>query len=472
MTVGRVVGGRVRVRWSGREEGVLDSLEGDLLLLKLERRLNQPAGRWGLTLTARRDSRGRRYHHRIRPMDYVELYLSRDRQQLPATPTLRGFVDGCYEEYRADGARVQHAVTVNGRDLVSVYLLHKYLYFLKLIDPVASAVQFPGVLLQSAADLFAVPNLTPQEFLDKVKALVLDGQLGPRLGAQTAAGLTVTVGGVPDLRLRAGPGMERFAVTLLSAAQIEGPVWNLLRHYQGAPFCELVLHDPPEGPELLWRWAPYRGPLGEELSPAQDVPTHLVGADELLQLAIGTSQQGVVNYFLVYPRVIQALSLDPKILILGERGMTQDARNPCFLRELADRYGFRPLEIPLPLFPQQAVDPTQQQQQTFFTRSRELAEDLAQWCGRAFGHQALLEEGTAVLQGRPEIAPGSYVQLRETGQTFYVEAVTHEWQLTPPRFLTTLELRRGYWPPDRNPYPPEVAGQRQTLQTLPRLEGG
>lgn len=480
-------------------------INNDIIAISTTRELNSPAGAWAITLISRRDSGGRTWAQRIRPMDYVEINFARYdvKSRTPKNTTssnsgqgktdlpiiMRGLVDKVTETVSmSQNGSPFRQTTITGKDMGKLLLI-KQVYVLPqlgstgaLIDAILRNGKNPEAIIlgdtyEKMTEMKATDtSISPQEFLDRIKKFIYnkDENSGNELSSGVGQAGTNLVEGVPDLKMTA-KDMKDLYVSPTMILTFTGPIWNLLQHHQGYPICEIFVHDTKEGPELVWRWAPLKDKDGKIIDPATDPgkATEL-SLKEIMQYSVSTSDEEVYSLFFVWPQLAQVTSLPVRWDATpdgsgGQGGQGQpgdssgqEGQNPVYRSELAKRYGFKALEVITPLI--RMIDaPLEEDHKDQKTEWQKMGEKMAKWLDKAFNHNANLEKGTIVIRGNEKIDIGTYVKFKETREEFYIEGIRHDFIIWPePRFTTTLTVTRGLWS-DPSPYPDDT-GQAGATQ--------
>lgn len=444
---------RPRVRMTARARalnGELVDCTADLVALTVERAINQPAGAWSATLLSRRDAQGHTWAQRLRPMDYVELRFGHHVPPGQDPPLiLRGFVDQCRETWAVAGDRPQRQVIVSGRDFGKLLLVTTVATILVALPGVAqdAAVKRQTVLQEK----FLTGPLSPADYLQRLEEAILypddAGGIGPPQGSLV---------GLPRFRLVIRDIDQLGQVIAPAILQYTGPLWTLIQGFVSPPVGEVIVQDAADNPELVWRWAPFHDAQGRLIPPVeQDDPPIEISTAQILQADLATSDNEVFSYYFVHPTTMGAASFNP--LVAAD---PHGEGNPRHRPDLADRYGFRMLELELRVWPWVALPASETDsdyERAGLDWQRHGAR-VAAWLEAAFGHAAQLEAGELVLSGDARIRPGRYLLVRETQQEFYVEAVRHHLQLAPvPQFTTTCAVTRGLYL-QQSPYPSDAPG--------------
>ncbi len=428
--------------------GELVDCTADLVALTVERAINQPTGAWSAVLVSRRDAQGHTWAQRVRPMDYVELRFGHHVPPGQDPPLiLRGFVDQCRESWVMAGDRPQRQVILAGRDFGK----------LLLVTTVATAiVGLPGVAQEQAArlqarlqELLLTGPLSPADYLQRIEEAILypddAGGIGPPQGSLVGLPrFRLVIRDIDQLGQVIAPGLVRYT----------GPLWTLIQGFVSPPVGEVIVQDAPDRPELVWRWAPFHDAQGRLIPPVeQDDPPIEISTASIMQADLATSDNEVFSYFFASPTTKGAESFSP--LVAAD---PHGEGNPRHRPDLADRYGFRMLDVEFRVWPWAALPPSESDsdyQQAALDWQRHGAL-VAAWLEAAFGHAAQLEAGELVLRGDARIRPGRYLLVRETQQEFYVESVRHHLQLAPvPQFTTTCAVTRGLYL-RQSPYPSDA----------------
>lgn len=480
---------------TANQQGV--DINKDIVAITTTRQLNSPAGAWAITLISRRDSGGRTWAQRIRPMDYVEIRFGRydiqtrnkhdgsgDTSNLPIV--MRGFVDRITETINIDqnGAPFRQT-TVVGKDMGKLLLIRQ-LYILPEVGQegleTASMQQrfhdlgvFPDIWAKLVQTGGSDPYISPQEFLDRIKKLVYDNtDATSSKGQQTGGSGTNLVEGVPDLKFTT-KDMDGLYVAPGTIQTFTGPVWNLIANFQGAPVCELFIEDTDDGPQLVWRWAPFKDKSGKVIDPVKDAGQSTeLSLEEIMQYSVSTSDANVYTYYYVFPQQAQYAGIPFRLAAqttgnAGQGVSGGEGDNPVVRSELAKRYGFKPWELQFPLM-KDLPDLTEKDLNNLKTEWQKIGSKVAKWMDKSFSHSVNLEEGQMVLRGNEKLKIGQYIKFKETREEFYVENVRHDFIVgDQPRFTTTVGLTRGLWS-DPSPYPDDE-GEAGLGNTNPTTSG-
>lgn len=459
-------GPSVDIKISGRDQAATEwqDLKDDFVAVSTTRQINSPAGAWALTLVSRRDKQGRTWAKRIRPMDYIEIRFGRYTKR-PAKPkiVMRGFVDKLSEIIGVSGdGKPQRQITISGRDFGKM-LLKKQIYILHYTSSAAIMAEMQsqqgaeGAIFTDLWQKFKDnPFMKPQEFMDKVHDYIFAATSVGGAGSQGGGtGPTNLVANVPDMKF-VSKDMDDLVVCPVSMVTLQGSVWNLFEHYHGTPVCELIVHDTEEGPELLWRWAPFKDRDAKIIPPStNDGKPTIIDADEIMQYSIETNDNELWNYYFTFAKPVGMMGTQYKFFAVGEG-------NPTFRQKLIDRYGFKPLEIEMPLARLESGQPTQEVLEKQIEDWQKMGKQISQWADKAYSHVPRQEGGVIVMRGDERLDIGTYMEIRQTKQELYVEAIRHDFTLNPPRFTSTVTVSRGLWL-ENNPYP-EDEGEASTFQ--------
>jgi hypothetical protein len=464
-------GPSVDIKISGRDQAASEwqDLKDDFVAVSTTRQINSPAGAWALTLVSRRDKQGRTWAKRIRPMDYIEIRFGRYTKR-PAKPkmVMRGLVDKLSETIGVDGSgKPQRQITISGKDMGKMLLL-KQLYILHYTSSEALLAELQGQQGSEGAiftDLWnkfrEQPFMKPQEFMDKVHDYIYKATNVGGDSSGGGTGPTNLVANVPDMKF-VSKDMDDLVVSPVTLMTLQGSVWNLFEHYHGTPVCELIVHDTDEGPELLWRWAPFKDRDAKIISPSSnDGKPVTIDAKEIMQYSIETNDSDLWNYYFTFAKPVGMMGTDFKWFAVGEG-------NPTYRKKLIDRYGFRPLEIQMPLAKLEDGHPPEEKLKEQIEDWRKMGKQISEWADKAYSHAPRLEGGMIVMRGDERLDIGTYMEIRQTKQEFYVEAIRHDFTLNPPRFTSSVTVSRGLWL-ENNPYP-EDEGEASTF--TPSGSGG
>jgi hypothetical protein len=469
----------VQIKISGSSTSDWQSLKEDFVAVSTFRQVNAPANTWAITLVSRREG-GKTWAKRIRPMDYVEIRFGRykKRGEKPQM-IMRGLVDQVSETIgiSADG-QPQRQITISGRDLGKLLII-KQLYIFPgpgLQGLVASFLSkqgleqalFPGLYEKMTEQVSVDATISCQEFMDNLKKFIYNATSdSSNTNAGQGVGPTNLNKNIPELKFTA-KDMDEFRVSPLVLKTFQGSVWNLLEAFHNKPICEFLLNDYEDGPELLWRWAPYKDKDGSIIPPAsephsqnnQGPGTVDVSTEDITDFSLTTTDANVYNFFYVDPSQLTLVAINTTGLARtdggsgGSSGSGGGDSNPTVRKELMDKYGFKEYYIQSPLMPWRA-HPTEKDRTDLADDWRKLGAKMAGWMDKAFSNNANLEGGTLTMKGDERIEIGTYMKIKETGQEFYIDAVRHDFMLNPPRFTSTLQVSRGLWTKD-NPYPDDT----------------
>jgi hypothetical protein len=181
--------------------------------------------------------------------------------------------------------------------------------------------------------------MKPQEFMDKVHDYIYKATNVGGDSSGGGTGPTNLVANVPDMKF-VSKDMNDLVVSPVTLMTLQGSVWNLFEHYHGTPVCELIVHDTDEGPELLWRWAPFKDRDAKIISPSSnDGKPVIIDADEIMQYSIETNDSDLWNYYFTFAKPVGMMGTDFKWFAVGEGNPTY--RKKLLIDTVLDRWRYR-----------------------------------------------------------------------------------------------------------------------------------
>lgn len=492
----------------------VSTAHGDLIALSIKRAVNEPAGMWGLTMWDHPTARASRWWQDLRPMDYIEFRIKR----LPA-PTnkqttgrqasagssnehgplvMRGFVDQVtYGLAIGPDQKPQRTVTIQGRDYGKLLLI-KQIIVPRFLDPISSAfaaaggAQSSGALFQILmSEFFNKIDIKPQEYLDKIEKYFLTGQ-NELPGAIAGGGARKLAPSAPKLHLEADSSLSDMTISHIALDTLEGPVWNLMRHYQGDPVTEFVMQELDDKPQLLWRWTPYKDkykgrPLKTGGNTSADPVSTDISPDEILTYTMTTTDRDVYNYYFTWPASmytdgedVQGLAASPSTGVQGTNSSGHptttyggEGKNPLVRPDSIDRYGYRAFYLEFPLL-KDIFNKSPEEKKNIGEEWQKITAEVTGWLDKAFTNSATLEFGRMTVKGNPNLQAGTYLHVPAIKREWYIQAVEHVIQTSPVGYVTNLDLVRGM--AENSPYPDDrgQAGVTTTVQgpTLEELTHG
>jgi hypothetical protein len=433
-------------------DGAEHDVHGDILSIETDKGLGSPAGTFVVTLDARRDNYGRMWHQRIRPQDYVEIYMSRGPKPQRPKIVMRGFVVNCFSDIEVDrSGHVRRVARINGLDFGKV-MLRKSITYTPEANPIY--YQAPEFSVGNRLGFMNLDGFTgalpPAEFTGRfVQALNRD----PALGASHPS--------------RQVPNLKNFCdvpdshkLFFINISPVTGSVQQIVDQFVGKPFNEQFIRDEDDYPTFYWRQAPMRNKHGDTVNGSRAEVVG-VGLEEVLHDGTGTSDnEGFCEFFTFGPFLppeawISAGALEggvarPSGLIGGGNTFGQ---NPIFRQDIFNRYGFQALRVNYPIMPF-FVDTPAEAQNLEKPGTDMLSEvvRLTAWLNQVYAPNPALESGTISLRGNANVRIGNYLRINEQRREFYVEGVRHSFAIWPePEFTTEAQVTRGLWF-DHNPY--------------------
>jgi murein DD-endopeptidase MepM/ murein hydrolase activator NlpD len=432
----------------------------DLMQVSTSRNMQDIAGQFALTLTARRDNQGRTWAHKIAPMAYVEIKMAENpNNNLPGDQALRtimrGFVASAILGMSEVGGRPQMAVVIQGFDYGKLFSQANLFVIanggqLTILTP-SSNVQDAGPFFNYSWGLTGSPNfylLSPHEFIEAIV-----GQKGILANYISLSDAPLLINGARD-----NDFPDAFKVPMASATASLGSLQNLLDAFKSNPWYEMYIRDDPassvSGSTLVWRLSPYLKADGSPIKLSGTGPDEnaylnpiSVGMKDIVEMQVGVSDDTQYSYFMTLPTAYSASSTD----LFTTFGQPQPRGAAIWDYSDWRQFGFRPMEQLFPLLPL-AINQNRTDTDTQTKDWMQIVKDLNQWLSDAYSDQYTLENGTITVKGSELFEIGIYILITETQQKFYVQAVEHGFTIDQPSWQTTLTVVRGRWPQDKSPY--------------------
>ncbi|MFZ5686989.1 MAG: hypothetical protein ACOY9Y_02175 [Bacillota bacterium] len=411
-------------------EGIQDPMP-DAVRITTHKRLGEPAGAWSIQLTTKKDSQGRTWADRVKPMDYVVIWLGRFSTQPPVI--MRGFVDNVREALNIEDGKPQRYVLINGRDYGGLLQRIK-IYYLYDKDPTAGLI---GARLEF---FYGVParDFKVEDFIP----LLNDKVISPRI-----ANFRKYNKGIVDMITKINIP-DNLTLNGIQIQPYEGPLLGLIEMVQGKPHVEFFVTETEEAPALVHRWAPLKKWDGKyartDSDPTGDpLFTDLeLDANDRISRDLGFSGNEAFSYFFTYPTqsLVSKLALKSTtyyFYVPQDMYDLEKPSNPKIIQDNLDRFDFLPLEVATPFMPAQNPDET-----VLDTGMRQMALELNQWLVDVYGHNHELKNGTIQIKGNEGARIGRYVYFKDLDMEFYIEGVDHEF-VVKESFTTTLTMTRG-----------------------------
>lgn len=448
---------RVSVTVWPYEGGRID-LNSQLLAVETSHSIGDAAATWAITLRSERDAQGRTWDKRIRGQDYIEIYMGRDiAAGGPVPVVMRGFVINSRETMQVQERSVNRVVICNGQNYGKV-LLKRQLVFASEIDPLTFLAPDLAVGKKVSEIISGYGGLlSPRTFMTQVISTLLDD---PIVGAKFRNSRVPYL----DMKVDIPDGHKLF---LPNSPATAGSIWNWLQQWKGDPFNEMFIRDDVDMPRLYWRMSPYKDKYGRVArAGAMNEAPAVIPLSDIIAPDIGTSDAEAMCYFFTVPAFYSLMAAEQYFIETPPTSTGGDiapfngaptsgpyGTNPILRRDIFERYGFQALRTQYPLTPglleqnDRDLDPTAQPEMISATR------ELNSWLHQVYSWKPAMESGTLHLKGNPNIRVGTYLQIKEQRREFYVESVSHNFNVAnDPSYTTTVGVTRGLWL-ENSPYP-------------------
>ncbi len=388
-----------------------------LLSVQTQKSLNSPEGAFAITLHALGPKPDVRWSDVLRPNDRVTIRLARQALNRVTRSedqvVMIGFVDRIVEQEGVEpmSGRPTPVVTVHGTDYTKLFRQFRIshnIFFLSAEDPI---------------------------FLTKLNQIPIHRTNGAQItevlewiNAHTPLRLTFARQQPLFTRIEAGdPIVEgRFL-------NYEGDLWGLLESIASKPFNELFIDVIDGKSTLVFRRTPF------DPSDFRELRRHELDARyHWSNRSLGRSDADVLNVFAVYPEYFGSIAAGALLPTKLTRSIELFGVRPLIVgTNLSTAFGAEVHKInrqgPNP--PRADRERSQVGLADFFTQ---LQGQLASW----FGRNEELKSGTVPVIGSPAIHIGEVVVFRDSGEIYYVEGVSHRWEVKKSA-ITMLTLTRG-----------------------------
>jgi len=394
---------------------------GDVGSVRLQKHLYGPAGEVHISFpdmpTAGRDS----LYGIVMPMDRLEIMILRWEEYaatiMPWVHVLRGFVRsvGRQEQVGGDG-RVQREVVIIGQDCGAPFIIQQLHPFISYQNSGVNK-PFPYAWLeehQLISGMFKISEFI-WEIADKTTRGIMQR-------AQWEY--------IPVLEVKKG-----YALPYQSMSQ-QGSIWQELTYYADRPWNEVFVREGKDGPEFVFRPAPWRDINDNPLPDAQPGPFHQIPIRNVVSLVAHRDDAELVQHVWVKSP-------------LADNGMAEfiSAGRGMVNKDTRSGYGDRRVEI-LETVLGGSSDQTKNQKQP---EHLDVLADLKRWIEYrlawaviAHAEIDLFERGQLTIKGNPKIQVGDYITVNrgEIVWDGYVVAVTHDFK-PYHHYMTTVEYIRG-----------------------------
>ena len=405
--------------------------------------LYNPSGTFQISFLPMRDEKGLSWYHKLSPMDYVEIHLTRDAAKREIPVIMRGFIDSINFSVSVDTqGRPMRTYSVTGRDYGKILEL-SYIYYLKEMDNDMQILALPsyvkiaqkwGVKVEEGDPVDIIEDLlgVAQKQLDHIKALYTKA---------------------PDLSYLGSDSIEG-RLHSFSLSQDDGNVWAFMGFFSNPPWNELYIIDLSSGPVLVFRKAPWKD-LDRSLIQGNDSTYNQTLGDSIIfepndiqSLDLTRSENELKNYFFTYPtqNLVGSDTSFKTYVLKGASGVENLKTNPYFLdlddKDAGmDRFGFRRLENNSEYISTADED---------LVVSKTLAESLNRKLMRAFRYNSAYESGSIVLRGSEQLIPGKYLKMY-AGQAsavqpeYYMTQISHQisFEKDTEKWMTNVQVVRG-----------------------------
>jgi len=405
--------------------------------------LYDPSGSFQISLLPMRDQDGLSWYHKLSPMDYVEIRLTRDYSPTKIPIIMRGFIDNINYSVPVDEeGRPVRAYSITGRDFGKILEI-SYIYYLKAVDPDFQIMLLPAYEKISRKWGVEVAGGDPVEIIRDLMG-VAQKQLEHIRSFYT---------NVPVLSFIGSTSIEG-RLHSFSLTQDDGSVWDFMGFFSNLPWNELYVVDLDSGPALVFRKAPWRrldGSLiqGSDSTYKQTLGDPLVfSPDDIKSLDLTRSEQELKNYYFTYPtQNMMGQDTCFKTYVLNDADGIEDLKsNPYFIDPTdkdagINRFGFRRFENDSEYITTDANE---------IATSAVLAKSLNEKIVEAFRYNSAYECGSFSLKGSEKWLPGKYIKM-DSGPAsiikpeYYITKVDHtvSFEAGSEQFMSTLEVVRG-----------------------------
>lgn len=477
-----------------------DGIGRDLLSVLTTKRLQDPCGRFTLTLSPREVLRGSTWADLIPPYSLVEIYL----QSYPRDPqpvlVMLGLTDTNQVSEDFSQAEPVRTVQIAGRELSCIFVDQQTLYL--PVPPDQLTPQLAPALFGQPDDRRDTPDAERALPPTSSRAYALFGLLAidPELAAVGASPVDVidrfvrmcTVGlptaynpsarpllnfQFPDAQLRdllffdrakAAAALFDPAASLPAAAQLSPgrqALWNLMTTFSDPAYMELfaIPRDVTElrggtsllpAMEVVFRKPPFGGrisangelvdvppPTGSQFDQEfVEAETVSVGDQDVLSTSVMRTAKGVRNVYLSYPQV-PGFSDPVDYLAIHAPLIDADRHAP------ASALRFGPRLMSVADYYMHLPDGVSSSQRPFTLSQVGQVREQLLWAWHRF--EPLFWRGTQQIRGTPRVQVGKRIvdRGRHGTREFYCTGVTHSMTLgsQAPRFVTQVSVERG-WP--------------------------
>lgn len=420
---------------------------GDAGSVRTEKTLAAPAGSFSLSFPDQPDDKfGDTLYAMIEPMDVVEIRGARRpeiyvNQKLPLI--MRGFVSRVRRQERmAQDGTPQRSVVVEGQDAGKLWLVnHAYFQLAMLTDK----DYLTGFNLQVAVGI-DVALLRAGDYMAELVNKVMNGKVGA-LNAIAGATPYPFVEDVMVLPFSTAISVQYGSVMPQQMASWDAvTIWSLVEGFADRPWNEVFIQDLEDGPQFVFRPAPYKDIRGNPIfTDATDPGFVPVDIADVVALDMSRSDARIANFFWVPPGDSTVLSnafLNVASLSKQE-GMDFDYPNnqPAI-------YGVRRMSVPTNLL---MANPGQVPTMLPQADRAPVYGTVLEWYQARMRQLKLMnrdngvfEEGIATLKGSETLVVGKYLRLSRGDllSESYIERVAHTY--TPLQTWTTdVGLIRG-----------------------------
>jgi hypothetical protein len=420
--------------------------------VQISKGVREPAGAFSITIADKAfTSKGaaasfETLYGLIEPMDMIEIRLAHDAPKgsdIPLPIMMRGFVSNVTRSESLDGGAPQRHVTISGQDYGKIWQQLQILY---LPGYLLGEDILTGFQLFEHYDVDYKNVLSGGDFLQQVVDKIMTPYLLGLMPSNTSMPTTFST----DIKVKHG------VTSIMGPQSQEGSIYDLLRTYLDVgPWNEMFIEDRAEGVYVVYRPNPALQLDGKTLiqmdseAPDTVMPDIIDLSDqEIVSLTLNRTDANVANYYWTrmprfdlvsdnYRALFAVTGADRDTVLLDKYGNTA-----------VNLYGMRPMYADTQMGGDD-IETFNSGQSRDAQTSRDTS--MVGWIKARRAALVLqnkdnvvLENGNAVVRGRPELRAGVYVRLRRgsTQALYYVSGVDHAF--TPyMRWLTTLTLTRG-----------------------------
>lgn len=480
--------------------GVLGDPNSDILSVSTNKDMSSPAGSFSINLVARKDKDGKTWFDKIGLFDFVEIKFKGIKIGESEKIVMRGLVDSVSKSETYDAIPVR-TITVSGRDL-GCLLTDFQIYVIPEMGSEEAVRAKLGVLAWKAVKRYTTEWKKGESLLAKgggswgggagggdysswaTVTTTAPDLAGTPMNAKEVFNFLVenwldeidlTIGGVTLGESQKLSSLGNFInydaesfypgnkTNILFLISYLGSWWGAFQEYQDKPFHELFMYDDENLSWLILRPSRLKDAGGKLQQVARTLendrswmypPNFEIDDEEKISINVNKNLHETYSYYLTVP-FTQLLG---KEVMRGwafsqSKGRPELSINPYFacnpsLPSYVRKYGFRKFEASttfVDLDPGQFSTKNKGKEYVegvakpgFIERGKEMNKVLVSW----FLHNPLHISGTIDIAGTNRAIIGTYVTDKRDNMEYYVEGVSHNFQLFTT-YRTTLRVTRG-----------------------------